>query len=94
MEANIDHRYPNCGFVYAGDTRMVFAPKHFATRSEADMALNDLVLQCANNWPEPTPKELRHIIQEMMRTYPDRKLYVIANEGLALVHDPMAPSLF
>jgi hypothetical protein len=88
MKVEIEDRYGATGFAYAGDTRMVFAPRFFVTRREEDRESSDIVLCAARNWMEPTKAQLGAIIDAMAKSYPGRRLFADTDRGLIQVSGP------
>jgi hypothetical protein len=84
-KATIETRYEDCGFVYAGQTRMLFAPTHVVTRGDRDKADGSLAIATAINWPEPTKADVEAIIAALAERYPGRKLFADTSEGLVPV---------
>ncbi len=80
--ATVEERYglPGCGFVYTQRTRMLYAPKHTATR--------DLCLQGAARWPEPSMADISAAIDVLVAAYPDRTIWGAAIDGLEWIGGP------
>ncbi len=87
-KAQIEMRFPDCGFVYTKQTRMLFAPKRTSTRKQEDKESTDMVLCSADKWPEPTKQDVAEVRAVLVATYPDRKLFADTAEGLVLIYEP------
>ncbi len=92
MKAEIEYRLgqdSSCGFVYTPQTRMLFAPKHTATRKEEDKSSSDMVLCAANgHWAEPSKASFDACRDELAKAYPDRKIFADTAAGLVLIYQP------
>ena len=85
--AQIERRYIDCGFVYVGNTRMLFALKHTATRHPEDRDLPDLVIS-QTRWGEPSETEISQVIAALTDEYPGRKIFAETSDGLWLIYEP------
>lgn len=89
--ARIDERFDACGFVYVGQTRIGFAPRHTATRREEDRASTDLVIS-GTEWGAPSQSEMAEVIAALSARWPDRCLFVETSGGLVPVYEPPTPA--
>lgn len=64
----VDHRYPETGFVYVNDTRMLF--------HESDIFPNTLILE-PSNWGIPTEAEIRACKKALANEYPHYTIRVL-----------------
>ncbi len=87
-KARVEERLPGCGFVYTAHTRMLYAPKHTATRRVEDRSLRDLCLQGAARWPEPSMADISAAIDALVAAYPDRTIWGAATDGLEWIGGP------
>lgn len=56
MKTQIEHRYKDSGFVYVGNTRLLFARRSILRDLRHD-GVDSIYLASAANWPAPTKSE-------------------------------------
>ena len=88
MPAQIETRYPECGFVYTDRTRMMFAPKFLVTRNERDKESTAIAMCTAANWADPNKRDIAEIRAALIQRYPDRELWADAQGGMVPIYHP------
>lgn|GEM_PF-5097371 len=74
MKAVVENRYPEAGYVYVANTRMIFAPHSAANRVEK-VEGEPLVLQPAN-WGTPIRQEIHACVAALKKAYLGREVSV------------------
>ncbi len=70
MQVEIEERFPRTGFVYVGDTRIVFAPKYIIDHAEQTEANSVVQLGTGTGgWAEPTSTERTHALSALVKRY-------------------------
>jgi hypothetical protein len=72
--AVVEELYPDHGFVYINDTRIIFYPLEIDP--EADEADDETLVLQSTNWGEPTSWEIGECEKALAATHPDRKIFI------------------
>lgn len=77
-DPTIEMLYHDCGYVYVGKTQMGFSPIRTALGNDGGefKGSNGLLLWAEIRWP--TENEMRAIIEEMKKAFPDREIFIYA----------------
>jgi hypothetical protein len=63
----LDQRFEYAGFVYVGDTRVVYGPAYHD---------KEVIQVSASNWARPTVSEMSAALDLLRETYPDKHVVI------------------